>query len=359
MTVEVANRRIETFAKRLDTPHLHLAYHAALPLALTPDLLYRLWATFQKDIQGKPLRIPWIAVSNLLLSGLCREIDDELYQMDAAVRSELLNRLRSDRQFGSERIEELSEFLLQYTEQQLRLDTNPDIKEFAQTQKLAALAYINPDEAAHKLATQYRDILSNISNFTSIKRAKLMQMAALVEASADSLKYERFESLRIYASSMASFARDDLENAANQLDPALDEKGQIRVNNVIFPIPEEIKAILEQIKARQPALQHPHPELTQEEDRDRRTLLSKVQAFWIEDILEQSLHNRTLIALELEERSQAVDDSQELAWDIPHQTRESLPPGTRVIDRLDALSPGRRLLILGKPGSGKTTTLLE
>jgi len=263
MTAEVAKRRIETFVKRLGIPHLHLAYHAAFPIALTPDLLYRLWATFQKDIQGQPLGIPWIAVSNILLSGLCREIDDELYQLDAAVRSELLNRLKSDRQFGTPRLQQLSEFLIEYTEQQLRLEsTNPDIQEFAKTQRLAALAYIKPDEAARKLAMWYREILLSASSSTSRERTELtsrgrtelMQMAALVEASADSLK--DFESLRIYARSMASFARGELEKAANQLHPVIDEQGQIRVSNIILPIPE-------QIEAKQPAFQHPRPELTE------------------------------------------------------------------------------------------------
>ncbi|WP_414579695.1 hypothetical protein [Anabaena sp. CCY 9402-a] len=36
---EVLNRRIELFEKRFGKAHLYLAYHAAFPLALTPDLL--------------------------------------------------------------------------------------------------------------------------------------------------------------------------------------------------------------------------------------------------------------------------------------------------------------------------------
>src|SRR5947209_12500172 len=91
MQPNAAQRRIEVFKKRFGDAHLYLAYHAAFPLALTPDLLYRLRANFQKDIHGENLSIPWIAVADLLLSSLCDEVGYELYEMNVAVRIELLN----------------------------------------------------------------------------------------------------------------------------------------------------------------------------------------------------------------------------------------------------------------------------
>ena len=100
MKPEVAHRRIEAFEKRFGEAHLYLAYHAAFPLALTPDLLYRLWANFQRDIHGEVLNIPWIAVADLLLSSLCDEVGHELYEMDNAIRQELLKRLEADERFN-------------------------------------------------------------------------------------------------------------------------------------------------------------------------------------------------------------------------------------------------------------------
>ena len=45
---DVARQRIAYFQKRFkNAAHLYLAYHAAFPLALTPDLLYRIRANFQ------------------------------------------------------------------------------------------------------------------------------------------------------------------------------------------------------------------------------------------------------------------------------------------------------------------------
>ncbi|GJD21959.1 hypothetical protein RIVM261_069150 [Rivularia sp. IAM M-261] len=41
---EIVQQRIKFFERRFGKAHLFLAYHAAFPLALTPDLLYRLWA---------------------------------------------------------------------------------------------------------------------------------------------------------------------------------------------------------------------------------------------------------------------------------------------------------------------------
>jgi WD40 repeat protein len=90
--------------------------------------------------------------------------------------------------------------------------------------------------------------------------------------------------------------------------------------------------------------------------RDRSIMLKRVQDFWIKGVLEQSLHGAAAIELEMEERADAVDHP----WDLALQTeRENrvYPPGTRSIDVFDEM--GESLLILGDPGSGKTTTLLE
>jgi hypothetical protein len=84
--IRYAIERIDAFGRRFTPAHLNLAYHAAFPLALTPDLLYRL-----RDYPFQPkLQIPWIAVADLLLSGLCYEVGQELYEMDMTVRQVLL-----------------------------------------------------------------------------------------------------------------------------------------------------------------------------------------------------------------------------------------------------------------------------
>ena len=351
--VDIAKRRIAKFEERFGTPHLYLAYHAAFPLALTSDLLYRLWHTFQRNVPGKALGIPWIAVANLLLSNLCREVGSELYEMDLAVRQELLRRLRDDPQFGDTRIRKLSQFLIEYTEQQLRLNSNdPDIQEFAKAQRWTALAYTDPDYAARELASTYRDVMLSVASSTSRKRAELMRLAAFLEVSEEHFKADKFMSLRVYARSMADLAREQTDKAAAQLSEVTDEEGQIRVNNVILPVSDLIKNT-------RTAFQRPRPALTREGYRNRQALLSKVKNFWVEGVLKQSVHNRTLIELGLEERPDAVESHWGLEWNLPNQQGQTLPAGTKAIDKLDELGTGRRLLILGEPGSGKTITLLE
>ncbi|MEL7353961.1 MAG: NACHT domain-containing protein [Cyanobacteria bacterium P01_A01_bin.116] len=97
---------------------------------------------------------------------------------------------------------------------------------------------------------------------------------------------------------------------------------------------------------------------TAKEARNRQALLSKVHHFWIQGVLEHSLHGQVLLTLGLEERAAALA----LPWNISVKTAAQaahpLDSGTRVLDVFQQLGEGRSLLILGEPGAGKTTTLL-
>lgn len=95
--------------------------------------------------------------------------------------------------------------------------------------------------------------------------------------------------------------------------------------------------------------------INQQEYKNRQALLNKVKNYWIKGVLEGSLSNRARIELGLEERFDAV----QLDWQTPEQPRRSLPKGTKAINQFDKMGKGCTLLILGAPGAGKTTTLLE
>jgi len=92
--------------------------------------------------------------------------------------------------------------------------------------------------------------------------------------------------------------------------------------------------------------------------RDRRAMLKLVKSFWVKGVLEQSLHGEALLELGLEARADAIDDQ---PWDLllqtPGQPNRALPHGTKITNVFDEMN--QSLLILGEPGSGKTTTLLE
>lgn len=99
------------------------------------------------------------------------------------------------------------------------------------------------------------------------------------------------------------------------------------------------------------------PTEQQRELRNRQVMLQRVYDFWVRGVLESSLHHEVLIELGMEERKEAVEYPWEMVVQRPHQANHQLPPNTRIIDVFD--EAGGSLLILGEPGSGKTTMLLE
>jgi len=91
--------------------------------------------------------------------------------------------------------------------------------------------------------------------------------------------------------------------------------------------------------------------------RAQQILLNKVKSFWVEGVLENSLHGAVLIELGLEARPAAVAYPWEMVLLRPGEDRHPLPEGCSITDVFE--ETGQALLILGEPGSGKTTMLLE
>ena len=92
------------------------------------------------------------------------------------------------------------------------------------------------------------------------------------------------------------------------------------------------------------------------EQRNRRIMLGHVENFWVKGILEKSLHGAALLELGIKEDPNALN----YPWAIKREsTKETLPAGTSILQIFQEIGMGRSLLILGAPGSGKTTMLLE
>ena len=226
-----ANRRIRSFRQRFGDGHFYLACHAALPLALTPDLLYRLWATFQRDCQDDDLAMPWIAVSDLLLSGLCDEVGDELYEMDSTVRDALMQQLKDSPRLGLARVRELAEFVIAYIDPQ-RASADLDTRDFAQAQHWRALAYQQPQKAVQAIATTLAELSFDETH-------EWMRMAALVETLEDPL--EEFPELLVYVEAIDDFVRGNDRSAIDKLKQLADENQQIQIADVDLPIPVAIQ----------------------------------------------------------------------------------------------------------------------
>ena len=86
-------------------------------------------------------------------------------------------------------------------------------------------------------------------------------------------------------------------------------------------------------------------------------LLKNVESTWIKGVLEKSVYEAALLDLGIEIQTGAVDHPWQMVLEAPDQTKQAVPKGTKIKDVFDEAN--HFLLILGDPGSGKTTTLLQ
>jgi len=85
-------------------------------------------------------------------------------------------------------------------------------------------------------------------------------------------------------------------------------------------------------------------------------MLNHVENFRVKGILEKSLHGAALLELGIKEDPNAIN----YPWAIKRESsNEKLPAGKSMLEIFEEIGAGRSLLILGAPGSGKTTMLLE
>jgi NACHT domain len=94
-----------------------------------------------------------------------------------------------------------------------------------------------------------------------------------------------------------------------------------------------------------------------EDQKVRHYLLKCVESTWVVKRLELSLHKRLIIELDKEESLDHVDYPWHLVLETKSKNKTILPPGTRIMSVFER--SGNGLLMLGEPGSGKTTMLID
>jgi eukaryotic-like serine/threonine-protein kinase len=95
----------------------------------------------------------------------------------------------------------------------------------------------------------------------------------------------------------------------------------------------------------------------QQAERNRQAMLKLVHDFWIKGVLENSLHGLARLELGLTAQTGVVEQPWKMMVQTPQVSDLSIPPGTRLSEVFRVV--GEALLILGEPGAGKTTMLLE
>jgi tetratricopeptide (TPR) repeat protein len=153
MSSKLVERRLNDFKRRCGKDGdaaLQLAYHAAMPVALNPELLHFLRINFFLD---PPEQLPYTVEFEFLTSGLCREIDAELYEIEPEIRNELLQEL-TRRKNARQRIRDVATLLWQYVEYH---SPWADRVELERAQQLTALNFLDPAKAKEWLDTAEAD----------------------------------------------------------------------------------------------------------------------------------------------------------------------------------------------------------
>jgi hypothetical protein len=146
--------------------HFLYACHASFPLLLSADLANLIWLNFKnyQFLDSKTIAsMDAVAVTDVLLSPLCRPIGHQRYELYPEIRSFLLSRLSDSSWFaqygikidGRERLTDLALFLRQYL--YLRISTNtPDAAGFRQINRWAADAWLSPRTMAKEIAEAFK-----------------------------------------------------------------------------------------------------------------------------------------------------------------------------------------------------------
>ncbi|MEL6637519.1 MAG: leucine-rich repeat domain-containing protein [Bacteroidota bacterium] len=183
--------RIDSFRQRFarlgyGEGHFIFACHAAFPIALTADLLYQLWVNFKTypDADQTERGIDALAVSDVLLSGLCRDTGQGIFEMDLPTRAHLLAQLEADPRFGPTRQNELAVFLYQYTD---RIAPQKHAPAFVEAQRWAALATLAPQRAAEELQAVLSEKIRSGQEGDILRLRNLLESYANQEAGLERL----------------------------------------------------------------------------------------------------------------------------------------------------------------------------
>jgi hypothetical protein len=174
MSPDVINKRLKQFQQKFGETALDLASHAALPVVLNSELVHLLRINFfDSKLVDDTIE------ADLLLSSLCREIGEDLYEIDPSMRKILLQRLNEKE--GHQRIKEIATLLLQYTERFAPWRIQDKLQ---QAQLLTALNFLDYQKATEwfqKVEASYQALSSGEREWFVAMKNTLRQQLQLIE----------------------------------------------------------------------------------------------------------------------------------------------------------------------------------
>jgi formylglycine-generating enzyme required for sulfatase activity len=204
-----AEQMVERFVDRFQPSYRLLAYYAALPLLLTPELVNYLRVEFLRDEN-----VPWEAEVDLLLSDLCRQVGYELYAMDTAVRAYLLEEMK--RELGIEKMQEVAKSLIGYIRYLFQNNPSISAKEL-QAQQWAAMVYLEEtrEQVVREIAEGFENYATSATGKGLVNLADLARLANITKELAPELG--EYQVLVDYANILSRLLANDEEMRSEDL----------------------------------------------------------------------------------------------------------------------------------------------
>jgi WD40 repeat protein len=225
---QITAQKIDAFCgKGQSGLYRDFAMHAAVLWVFNADLLYQMRANFRQDEQGKPMLVPQEAVADLLLSSLIESLGQGWFEFDPTARELLLTEISHSPRFGKTRLDDLSDFLLQY------LDRRPNAKGlengvFAEMLHWNALMHVRPQEAAERIGLALREGSQQKNAFQPIRIQQIYEKIMLPVR-----HQSQFKNLELYIDGAAQLAlerRGAAAKAFEQVNTAEMQFGKITLH---------------------------------------------------------------------------------------------------------------------------------
>lgn len=231
---------VRSFAERQGAHIYALACHAALPNALTPDLLQALRVNFQLDKGAFGNKVRWEDGVRLLLSELVEEVGEGVYEMDLELRRQFLEGLRlnckleeGDAEMGLRRQKAVATFLLTYYQEALGQSQRPGYS-LARTQEITAWAYLDAEVAYKELREEFERLGREGS------ASERMRLVNLVESLREQFA-DKMEELLRYARSWQYEIQENEKALRSVMRPLLEAGGPGgERKSVAMPVPQEM-----------------------------------------------------------------------------------------------------------------------